>query len=664
MASFKMKKKTAQSGFSRALKGGLRRLAVNAPKELRQHVIGVLLGRILPEFYPADKVLHPNNLIEVVGATYLAIPPEWRFVVHEVVEGAIDTWLPEDSPLKHALHDAISITHFATEAFLSRNDLTDEIIRAHLGPTLEERFTHYQTHGGHMAHDATHPKPPSFFAKKFEEALPVLVAGAKRIFTGKNAEIVADESEKVLDKIENVAYPAMLWTFRMGFSLPVFAAALLLGAVTVPTIVVQTLFLNEYAIAFNELSGFEIARRTFGFLLNVTYQITVPMGYLVVALLVASPFLGIRRRPDGTWTWWRPTRPEDPLPGSEPPGVTLEEHKANRLRDFENDDDGWREAFRESLFLRAGIIIVTLVVGTILVAMGGMVALIPTYQHLTLLQYLVISIVSFHILWLGDDLANAVRTAVTEKPEGHAPTAGGDGHGHDETHEEQLRSTVKRLRKIMGTLTLIVTVAGLTYLVAIELSPWLWAVGTLLVTYLMLALAVFLVSRMLFGDSWDAPNDLREDSAKQRRFAHKTVAAILGFGGVTVFAVSMLTSVVFHGYGWVQDCKGYEETAQCSLFANGYGEYVDSQERWGALRDRSAKSLTKRTKPVGNACIIATKKVDFINTKYQTSVLSGPDVVADDDGVCESLASDVELRKRFPKWAKTCAEQRVECEKG
>lgn len=500
-----------------------------------------------------------------------------------------------------------------------------------------------------------------------------------------------DTIESAADKIENTVYPGLLWSMRVWFSLPVFGAAVILGTATVLTLGVQTFVLNEYAVAVETLSGFELARRTIGFALNAAYQLAVPGFYLLVAILVAFPFMGIRRRrKDSAWwmlTWGRPTKPT-PLPwrlkqrADETPevfearieraklGITAETRTAEEARyatayeEYEEMDDDWRAAYRRSLFMRAAIVVATLIVGTILVVVAGLVVSIPTYQHMTVIQMVVVAVINFHILWLGDDLANAIRASTTKEPE-HAATQGGHAatHAHaEEAHEKR----ITRIRKIAGTMTIIVAAAAFTYAVAIELAPWHWAVGTLLPVYLMLGLAVFIVSRILFGDSSDAPHDVQEDSAKQRRFVHKVVAGSFGFGGAAVFVTSMALSVAVHGYGWWQACQGYEGTNECSLFHNGYGQYVDSPDRWEALRDRSAKALPKRAKPkpVGDSCVIATKEVSRIEAAYRTTVLSSPDVVTDSNGVCDSLAMDLELRRQFPDWAKTCAVQNVACKKG
>lgn len=805
MATFTLKRpKGKNRGFVRALKGGLKRVAVNAPKEIKRQLLGALLGRILPEFYPADKVLNPNGLLQIIVAIYLAVPPEWRFVAHEVIEGSIDAWLPEDSPFKNALHDTFAATHFATEAFLSRNDLTDEKIRAKLGPTLQERFTHYGGTVSDHNHEAPAAAPalPNYIDKRAKLADPVgaiidrllalaelgsrkgkdpnpevegvaamlrtaiteevsaaetdsvnklitpwgdafitqLLAADNPTFLGnervqrligtfmgcyhkRHPGMVTPETadamdtflegygvpsqlrgplkkllnldniESAADKIENTVYPGLLWSMRGWFSLPVSGAAFILGMVTVLTLGVQTFILNEYTVALETLSGFELARRAIGFVLNAAYQLAVPGFYLLVAILVALPFMGIRRRrKDGAWwmlTWGRPTKPTL-LPWHLKPradekaeafearlqraklGITAETRTAEEARyaqeyeEYEEMDDDWRAAFRRSLFVRAAIVVVTLIVGTILVVVAGLVVSIPTYQHMTVIQMVVVAVINFHILWLGDDLANAIRASTTKEPE-HAHAAAEGEHAAAGAHaEEAHEKRITRIRKIAGTMTIIVAAAAFTYAVAIELAPWHWAVGTLLPVYLMLGLAVFIVSRILFGDSSDAPHDVQEDSGKQRRFVHKVVAGTFGFGGAVVFVTSMALSVAIHGYGWWQACQGFEGTDECSLFHNGYGQYVDSPDRWEALRDRSAKALPKRAKPkpVGNSCVIATKEVSAIEADYRTSVLSGTTVVADSAGVCESLADDVELRKRFPDWSKTCAVQRVACKKG
>ncbi|MEK7459298.1 MAG: hypothetical protein AAB663_02730 [Patescibacteria group bacterium] len=137
----------------------VRSLPRRAAAIVRRQAIGALLGNILPRFYPADRVLTPKNLVDVLIAIYLSIPSEWRFLAHEVVEESVDAWLPDGNKLKTALKDAVSVTHFASESFLSRNDLTDEKIRAHLGPTLEERFNN-PTPGGPVADPVPTPAPP------------------------------------------------------------------------------------------------------------------------------------------------------------------------------------------------------------------------------------------------------------------------------------------------------------------------------------------------------------------------------------------------------------------------------------------------------------------------------------------------------------------------
>lgn len=512
-----------------------------------------------------------------------------------------------------------------------------------------------------------HERHPGTVSAKTADAMDAFLEGSgvpSALREAMKKLLKLENMETVADVVENTVYPGILWSFRVAFALPIGVAAMVLGAVAVLTLGVQTFVLNEYEIARDTLSGFEFARRAIGFALNAAYQLTVPGMYLLVALLVGGPFLGARRLPDGTWTWGKPTKPTDPLPGSEPPGVTLEEHKANQLSAYENDADEWRRVYRRSLFMRGMLIPFTLIVGTILVVLAGLVVSIPTYQHLTLIEFVVIAVIGFHILWLGDDLANKVRETTTPTTEEHH-AEGADGAHADAHGKEKHEKRITRIRKISATMTLIVAAAAFTYFVAIHLAPWAWAVGTLLPVYLLLALSVFIVSRILFGDSSDAPHDVQEDSGKQRRFVHKVVAGTLGFGGAALFVTSMALSVAVHGFGWYQSCKGYEGTYECSWASeDGYAQYVDSPDRWEALRDNSAKALRTRKKPTGDSCVIATKEVSRIEAAYRTSVLSGPDVVTDNDGVCESLASDVELRKRFPKWAKTCAVQHVVCEKG
>ncbi len=521
-----------------------------------------------------------------------------------------------------------------------------------------------------------HRRHPGPMSAETEDAIDAFLDGygVPKALQGPLRNVLKLENvESAADRVEDAVWPAVLHTFRLGFSLPVGGAALILITVSVLTLALQAVFLNEYDVALKTLSGFEIARRAVGFLLNAVYQVTVPTLYIVIAIVVGFPFLGIRRHPNGGWTMFRPTKPA-PLPwhldrrtneseeawkarvdraktGINQDVIADEEERfAAENEEFEEMDDDWRKAFRHSLVLRAGAIVATIVVGTILVVVAGIVVSIPTYQYLTIIQFVVIGVIGFHIVWLGDDLANAVRKATAKKDEHPA------GDKHDKT--------IKRLRKISGTMTIIIGAAAFTYSVAILLAPWTWALVTLLPTYLLLGLAVFLVSRILFGDSEDAPHDVQHDSANQRRFVHKVVAGIFGFAGATLFVTSMLLSVAVHGYGWYQDCKGYEDTYECAFASDdGYSQYVDNRDRWEALRDRSAKALAKRHKPSGDSCVLATKDVNAINVQYRTSVLSSAADGLDVD-VCSMLSSDGGLRTRFPKWSKTCAAQRVACKKG
>lgn len=768
------------------------RVGARASVEARRRAIGYVLGTLLPQFYPADRVLHPRNLLEIIVAIYLAIPPEWRFVTHEVIEESIDAWLPDDSKLKPALHDAISATHFATEAFLSRNDLTDEQIRAHLGPTLDARFHHHTNEAPMADHHPPAPAPvadvPSanYFDKRallathtqlFFDRLTALgelggrpgrddnpqiegVAAMLRasaveaverseaksinallvVFTETEVRNLAavrttdqvflsdtrvlrvvgvlvaewmrrhpqvspaiadrldgfltgigvppklreplkrmlsvDSVERMTDRIEDAGYTPALWVLRMWFAAPVAALATVLLTVAVLTVGTQAFVLNEYMIAWDTLSWLELVRRGLGFAMYALYVHLVPLSYLVAAAIVAMPFFGIRRRWRGEWwqltfgRWAEPARPAwmvERRQGEEAEAFEAREQRArsgipaearNReaeeyaaaFEEYEQNEDGYRRAFRRSLTVRAGVALWSMSVIPVVVIVAGIVCQIPTYQHLTLLQYNVIGLIAGHILWLPDDLIAALQRFT--QSEEHAEGAASD------THKPR---SVTRFHRITGTVMIVILAASLTYAVAIETMGWAWAVGTLLPVYLMLGLAVIIVSRILFGNSEDAPHDVQEDSGKQRRFIHKYISGALGFGGVALLLASIVASVTVNGYGWWQDCKGYEETMECSVFMNGYGRYVDSEARWEALRDREAAELMAKGKPTGDSCAIASKAVAAHNVQYRTSVLSsakgGPDVE-----VCSLLAGNGELRGKFPGWSKDCAAKRVACD--
>lgn len=738
-------------------------LGRRASVQVRRRAIGVVLSNTLPLVYPAERVLNPQNLLDIVIAVYLAIPSEWRFVVHETVEEVVDVWLP-DGPLKSALHDAFSATQFASEAFLSRADLTDQDIRNALWPTLEARFTHHNTHGGPMA---THPPAPAappappavhyiqklteirlaerlIYARIAEfgerearpftdvhrgisgiagllrdavmsavnanthEAMEKLLehwgtpeltrlggmtgTGADTHFTTtadqfladpkvqtvignlivdhfgrKGAPIPAGLSDRIdaffdgqgvpasmraplrrllqpgsvegaVDNVENVVYPAVYWSLCVTYAFPVFVAALmLLGPVIAWS--VWNVFANEYALAWQVFTAPELIWRGGGLLANAVFLYGTCLAFLVSAVFVWLPF---RRRPE---------QPTEPNPAAVPPGMTLEEFRAQRQREFEVADDEWRQDYRQAIITKIAAAAWSIAAIPLFVAVGGLVAMTWQFQWLTVVVTVIIPVIAGHLLWPADDFANLLRR--TENPD---TTHAAPDHAHP------VVSKATRVHRITGTVMIILMAGPLLHAVAVLLAPQFWALATLCIAAIMIGLGPIIVSRIVAGTSEDAPHDVQSDAAKQRRWMLKRLPQLLGFGGlVGVYGTSLFFAVLYSGYEWWKACEGFEHTPECTVIHGGYADYVDSEARWEALRDRSAKALTKRKKPAGDACTLATQTVEKIEADYRTTILSAGYDVPDDDGACESLASDAELRKQFPDWSKACATQRVAC---
>ncbi len=758
----------------RNLRSLVSRAAASMPATTRRAALKLLIGEALPRLYPADRVLNPQHLLDVVVALYLAIPSEWRFLAHEVIEESVDAWLPDSNPLKTALKDTVSVTHFASEAFLSRDDLTDDIIRAKLGPTLEARFTN-PTPGGPVA-DPTPARPSSKYldvrgkmnkntglvfdrliriaregvradtnpevegearmlrvaiieevdnannvnaiVSSWDAARVTLlvdptttdtvflksseVAGLIAILMGlhdiRHEPLVSARAGDTLDNIdmllgsvgippgmrswvrkmldlekaearvddaENIVYPALLNLMRGVYSTVTIPLGLALACLGVASAVYFAM-IGEYNIDKATLTGADFfVLRAGGAVVNHLVMVIVGLAYAGTGLYVvrgfedrpvAPPAVTVEPRPP----WFVPQNPGettaayeqrmDDLAAAADPAVVaafdtlLAAHlvEAARAREdlaaFEVDDDAWRARFRMSLLKRVAMIVWMLSIGTSLALVLGVIAMVWQFQWVTMLMVLsILFLVGLVVYWSIDD----ALSAWLDKEAEHAITRG---------------------HKFTTTLFIAVIGGVLMYVPGILTVPSLGArVGAFFVVILVVIAAIF-PSRVLAGER-SHDHDAGVTIGKARRIMAGTlpfwVAGIaLGVGLIA------LTGFAWHYHAkWDKECYGYENTPECSALASGgLHTYVDSHERWTAMRNRSATALEKAHKLPGEACAVATRKVDVMARAYSES-LNGNVVDTKPLDMCDDLVSNREewSDPNLKDAVSACAKQTAVC---
>lgn len=767
----------------------VRSLPRRAAAIVRRQAIGAVLASVLPQFYPANRVLTPKNLLDVLIAIYLSIPSEWRFFAHEVVEESVDAWLPDGNKLKTALKDAVSVTHFASEAFLSRNDLTDEKIRAHLGPALEERFNN-PTPGGPVA-DPTPPAPPpapNYLNKRGKLAVNVglvfdrlleladenlqkeiadeiaegetdsvnnlvtswgdgvivrlldhsktndtafmaspqirqLITNVRVTYrqrhpapTGITAANAVDRIKELfegigipevwqgrlrrmfnlhtiesrVDDIENIVYPAVLNVIRGVYSTITIPLGLTLAGIGLAS-ALYFVATGEYKIDRETLTAADFfVLRMGGAVVNHLVVIAVGLAYAGTGWYVAQGFEAKPvAAPDTTVAPPPPNEANfNPIPPwFVPKGVgesnakyeermvelaaavdpavvaafddlvvarkeqwqrvsalhrerlaVIERDRAAARETFEALDDAWRERFRVSLLERIAVITWMLSVGTSLSLILGVIAMVWQFQWVTMLTVLsILFLVGLVVYWSIDDALSA-------------------------WFDREVEHAITRGHKFTTTLFIAVIGGVVMYVPGIlTVTPRDARIGSFFVIMLVVLAAIF-PSRVLAGEP-SGDKDAGMTIGKARRIMAGTlpfwvagIALGVGLSALTVSAWGNKTK-------WGEECYGFENTPECNGHLDGgLHTYVDSHERWTAMRDRSAKALEKAHKLPGEACAVATRKVDVMARAYSES-LNGNVVDTNAADMCEDLERNREewSDPALKSVVSACAKQTAAC---
>lgn len=430
--------------------------------------------------------------------------------------------------------------------------------------------------------------------------------------------------ETIVDDVENVVYPSVLAAGRATYSVPVGFMSLVLLVLAVAQ--VRWVWLtSESVLSKAALSPAEYFMRWSGLGANIMFWFFVGASYLTSAIYVA------RSRP------------------SPPSG----KDEGDNAKEF----DAWRRRYLVDIVKRVAVIAWSTSVLPVIIFVFGLVAMAWQFQWLTLVETVVVTVIAGHLLWPADDFAGLfLRLAGGNNrlaAVGHAATVG----------------VPTRVHRITGTLMIVVLATPFLYAILTMVAPKFWTLTTMALTSLALGLAVILASRMLAGDSEDAPGDLKKTLAGQRVSMLKKLAPLIGVIGIMIYASSLVVSVAHNGYGWYKVCRGYEETAECNVAAGGFATYVDNTVRWEALRDRSVSVLAEKKEPVGDACNVATRKL------AETQALYGPILYSDprSDGNVIDLCKEVEQHRElltmpaedgkypFVEIAKQCATKKAEC---
>lgn len=654
-------------------------LAGATTRDVAEAAIKDVLPKALNRHQKAEEMQTPKALAWVIAKTLAALPDAFRFEMRAEVFNALATWLPERGPLRAALIVVEAFVEENMKDALEERGVSAKALAQKIEPVIARAFTNYNPHphapeegdGDPMdnENDKADEKPTFATARvKLETAGPV-VDRLMLIGTDENRKVIVfvvtqtptediealvipwGPTDKLVDdkEVDDAAFLAdkrvrtLLATFKATYEQSNPAPA--------PTVVAEVEHAAKDAVdavtkVLHDIKIPEWLHKPLKRLMNVDVESKIDdvenflypkvekalgatAGAVLIALGALLTFVGVMSafyvgstaevsiaRNVMSWQEFFLLRaggaafnhgvvivgglmfavigifvvlPYDKRPTK--PGNDASEAEKTK---FAVADDKWREGYRESLIVRVLAASWSVTIGASLVLIFGAVALAWQFQWMTVLMVVgVVFLVGLAVLWPLDDGATAILDRMVAIMRGH---------------------------KISTTLFIAVIAGIVIYVPAVLTVPPTGArVGAFFVI-LLVALAAILPNRVIAGGPSD-DKEVGDVIAKTRRVMAATLpfwvaglALGVGFIALTGFGTS-------YAYHWDKECTGYESVPECSaLEGGGLHTYVDNHDRWVAMRDRSARARESAHMPVGDACTVATRKVDAMERTYAEAI--------------------------------------------